>query len=106
MPGGAECRAFFSRQAVEFANGLTDELPVMGLTEEEMAAGWEDFFKAFGFYGTLDRVARYVGQDDEVVAKWSVRRFYTKLKLLSWRAYYEKRYQKILKDSQSGTPPK
>jgi len=96
MRGGHECRVFFSGQVLKYAQRLVDELPPQEYTAEEEKAGFPKLYEAFGFYATLDSVARYVGKDDEEVLKWSVDRFYTKLKFISWRAHFQKEYHRIV----------
>ena len=96
MHGGHGGRLFFSGQVLKYANKLHDELPQEGYTFEEEEAGFESLAKAFGFYSTLDNIARYVGQTDKEVLKWSTNEFYTKLKLLAWRAHAQKKYGEIM----------
>ena len=97
MSGGHECRDFFYTQSVEHSKRIIDELPKGEYSAEEEEAGFKRISEAFGFYGTLDTVSRYVGLPDKEVLKWSVNEFYTKLKLLSWRAHSQKEYARIMK---------
>ena len=101
MYGGHGCRFFFSGKVLEYAKRLVDELPAQEYTTEEEQAGFKQLGETFGFYATLDGVARYVGKDDEEVLKWSVNKFYTKLKLIAWRAYYQKEYQRIMNNKKN-----
>ena len=101
MHGGHECRQFFSGQFIEHNKRITAELPPQELSQEEIDAGVADISKAFGFYATMDNIARYVGADDKEVLNWSVNRFYTKVKYLAWRAHAQKRLSEILKDKKS-----
>lgn len=96
MSGGHECRAFFFSKVTEFANWLAGELPNEGYTDEEVEAGFKRLSMAFGFYATLDHVARYVGKADEEVILWPLGQFYTKLRFLAWRAHAQKEYSKLL----------
>ena len=86
MPGGHECGKFFSGQVLEYSKRLADELPTQEYTDAEEQAGFKRISETFGFYATMDNIARYVGEDDEEVLKWSVNKFYTKVKYLAWRA--------------------
>ena len=101
MYGGHGGRFFFSSQVLEYAKRLVDELPPQEYTTEEEQAGFRTLGETFGFYATLDSVARYVGKDDEEVLKWSVNRFYLKLKLISWRAHFQKEYQRIMNNKKN-----
>lgn len=96
MPGGHECGKFFSSQVLEYSKRLADELPTQEYTNEEEQAGFKRISETFGFYATMDNIARYVGEDDETVLKWSVNKFYTKVKYLAWRADAQRKYQDIL----------
>ena len=96
MPGGHVGRIFFSRQILEYAHGVFNSLPESEYTTEEEAAGFRQINETFGFYGTLDSVARYVNQPDKEVLKWSADEFYNKLKLISWRSHTQKKYQEIM----------
>lgn len=96
MLGGHGGRLFFSGQVLEYSKRLVDELPTQEYTIEEQQAGFEEISKAFGFYATLDSIARYVNEPDESVIKWSVIKFYSKLKLLAWKEDAKKKYRKIL----------
>jgi hypothetical protein len=96
MCGGHVCRLFFSRQVLEYAHRAADSLPESGYTTEEEEAGFKKINETFGFYGTLDSVARYVNQSDKEVLKWSADDFYNKLKLMAWRAHAQKRYSEIM----------
>lgn len=98
MPGGAGSRNFFSNQVHEYSNRLVDELPETKYTADEEEAGFKRLSETFGFYASLDNIARYVGQTDQEVLKWSVNEYYTKLKLLSWRADAQRKYQDIMKN--------
>jgi hypothetical protein len=99
MPGGHECRGFFSGQVSKFRERFADELPPTETTPEESEAGFGKVSEAFGFYGTLDLVAKYVGQDEERLVKtWDVNRFYTKLKWMAWNEYTKKKYAEIMRD--------
>jgi hypothetical protein len=87
---------------LEFNKWLADELPPQEYTAEETQAGFIEFSKAFGFYATLDNIARYLGISDKEALKLSVDEFYMKVKYLAWRAHTQKEYQRILnKDSKS-----
>ena len=81
---------------LKYAQRLVDELPPQEFTIQEEKAGFPQLFETFGFYATMDSVARYVGKDDEEVLKWSVNKFYTKLKWMAWQSYTQKEYQKIM----------
>lgn len=96
MHGGHGGRLFFYGQVTEFAKQLINELPQAEYSNEEKEAGFEEIAEAFGFYATLDNIARYVGQDDDIVIKWPLGKFYTKLKLLAWRADATKKYREIM----------
>ena len=96
MPGGHECWLFFSGKVLEYAKRLVDELPAQEYTNEEEKAGFPQIYETFGFYATMDTIARYVGKDDEEVLKWSVNKFYTKLKFIAWRSHAQKEYQRIM----------
>ena len=96
MPGGHVCGKFFSGQVLEFTKRLADELPAQEYTNEEVEAGFKTIAETFGFYATLDNIARYVGQADKEVLKWNVNEFYTKVKYLAWRAHAQREYQAIL----------
>lgn len=101
MPGGHGGRAFFSGQVSKYADELATNLPDDGYTAEEERAGFPQIMEAFGFYATLDTVARYVGQDDEDVKNWSVIRFFNKLKFIAWRSHAQKEYQKEMAKKQN-----
>jgi hypothetical protein len=46
---------------------------------------------------TLDNISTHTGiTEDELLGKWSVRRFYNKVKMLAWKANCEKEYNKIV----------
>jgi len=96
MPGGHVGGVFFSSKVSGYAVRIVDELPSQGYTSEEEQAGFKQINETFGFYATLDTIARYVGQSDKEVLKWSVNEFYNKLKLLSWRAHAQKEYHRIM----------
>lgn len=96
MRGGHECGAFFYAQLSEFKRKLADELPVSEYTPEEEEAGFRRISEAFGFYGTLDKVARYLGCSDKEALRLTVNEFYTKLKYLAWMADAQKQYREIL----------
>jgi predicted nucleotidyltransferase len=55
--------------------------------------GIEQVFKAFGFLAVLHNVSQRVGLPEDELLKWSVRRFYTKTKLLAWLDHAEKEYR-------------
>lgn len=97
MYGGHVCGKFFSRQCIEFNQWLADELPPQEYTNEEIEAGFQKLSETFGSYATLDMVARYVSEDDErLIKKWSLIRFYTKVRYLAWKAHSQKRYSEIM----------
>jgi hypothetical protein len=97
MYGGHVSRAFFSGQCIEFDKWFRDELPPQEYSNEETEAGFQKLNETFGFYATLDMIARYVGEDDErLVKKWSVMRFYTKVRYLAWRAHTQKEYSRLM----------
>ena len=98
MFGGHGSRIFFSGKVLEFVKRLNDELPPSEYTYEEEASGFQRLNKAFGFYGTLDFIARYVNQTDKEVLKWNVNEFYTKLKFLSWKAHAQKEYSRLMQE--------
>ena len=81
---------------LKFNEWLANELP-----PEEYAPENEPISrvaKAFGFYSVLDNVARYVGSDDQEVERWSVNKFYTKVRYLAWMAHADRERREILKD--------
>ena len=96
MSGGHVGWVFFFNKVSEYSDRLRNELPETSYTAQEEEAGFMELSQTFGFYQTLDTVARYVGEDDEQVLKWSTSRFYNKLKLLAWRAHVQNKYQKIV----------
>lgn len=96
MPGGHECGKFFSSQVSKYSKWLADELPAQEYTNEEEQAGFKRISEAFGFYATMDNIARYVGESDETVMRWSVNKFYAKVRYLAWRADAQRKYQDIL----------
>ena len=81
---------------LEFNKRLADELPPQEYTPEEEAAGFRGISETFGFYATMDNIARYLGVSDKEVLKLSVNDFYTKVKYLAWRAHAQKELQNIL----------
>lgn len=96
MPGGHECGYFFYAQVRKYKEELANELPVSNYTSEEEAAGFKRLNETFGFYATLDNIARYLGCSDQEALRLSVREFYTKVKFLAWRAHCQKEYNEIL----------
>ena len=81
---------------LEFNKRLADELPTQEYSPEEEAAGFRRISETFGFYATMDNIARYLGVSDKEVLKLTVNEFYTKVKYLAWRAHAQKELQNIL----------
>ena len=50
----------FYSQVRKYKEGLADELPVSNYTSEEEAAGFKRLNETFGFYATLDNIARAI----------------------------------------------
>lgn len=96
MFGGLGVGKFFSSQVHSFVVGLVDELPSERYSDEEEAAGFPEIGRVFGFYATMDAVARYVIEADKSVLKWNVREFYTKLKYMAWMKHAVKEHQRLL----------
>ena len=96
MPGGHECGEFFYGQVLKFNKWIADELPPQEYSPEEEAAGFRGISEAFGFYATLDNIARYMGLTEEEALKLTVNQFYTKVKYLAWRSHAQKELQRIL----------
>lgn len=97
MCGGHGRRVFFSGQVYRYGKRIKDELPPQEYSSEEEEAGFVKVNEAFGFLATLDSVARYVGQDDDIILKtWSVNKFYNKLLYIAWRAHAQKEYSRIM----------
>ena len=90
MPGGHERRHFFYSQVRKYKEGLANELPVSDYSAEEETAGFKRLNETFGFYATLDNIARYLGCSDQEALRLTVREFYTKVKYLAWRSHCQK----------------
>lgn len=95
--GGRWFRQFFYNQVLSFEDQHAKQLPSSSYTPEEVEAGYEKLNNSFGFLLTLDNISTHTGiPEDELLGKWSVRRFYTKVKMLAWQAYCQKEYSRIV----------
>lgn len=102
MRGGHECGDFFYGQVRRFKAWLADELPVSEYSPDEEAAGFRRISETFGFYSTLDKIARYLGCSDQQALRLSVNEFYTKVRYLAHLAKAQKEYNDILNAKSKG----
>lgn len=88
--------SFFFLKAGELINWHRSNLPIFETTPEETEAGFEEFQKKFGTYGTISQASIDLSIPEEQLYKWPARVFWYKHIWLSWRSFHQSEYQKLL----------
>lgn len=98
MPGGHVGRSFFYELAYKFLEWHYSQLPDSEFTAEEEEAGFDTFSKTFSFYATLDNMAGGDITKHRKILAMPYRDVYFNIRFKAWKAYHEKRYQKIMSE--------
>lgn len=106
MYGGHGYRPFYATEAGRISKEHQSKLPPTYYTDSEVQAGFPKLAEDFGFGLTMVFLEEKTGLTEEQIMTWELAKTYYRLRIYSWQAFVQKKYNEIENRKNKPKPPK